>query len=91
MDKSKKIMNKMLLSCKKASELIEKKSGFKLSFIENLRLSIHSSMCDACSNYQKESIKLDSSLSKLMTENKKQDEQLLSPDFKAKLIKKLKG
>jgi hypothetical protein len=58
----KKMMNLLMLSCKKATELIEKKSIFKLSFRENLQLQMHKSMCDACKSYEIQSQKIDSIL-----------------------------
>lgn len=45
----------ILLSCLKATELLEKKFHFKLSFKERLQLKLHLAMCDICMNYQKQS------------------------------------
>ena len=50
----KRIMHILFLSCLKATELIEKKIHFKLSFSEKLQLKVHKSMCNACSNYEKQ-------------------------------------
>lgn len=55
----KKLMHKLFLSCLKATELIEKKLQVKLSFREKLQLSMHKMMCDACSQYEKQSILLE--------------------------------
>ena len=55
----KKIMNYLVLSCKKATELIEKRSIFGLSWKENVQLKIHTKMCDACSHYQRQSKEID--------------------------------
>lgn len=55
-------MHFMFLSCYKATELIEKKLYFKLSFKERLRLKVHTAMCSACSNYEKQSGFLDKAL-----------------------------
>jgi hypothetical protein len=55
----KKIMNWLMLSCKKATELIEKKLLIKLSFKENVQLQLHKSMCNACTAYEKQSKKMD--------------------------------
>jgi len=55
----KKIMHALFLSCLKATELIEKKFHFKLSFKEKLQLKIHKMMCDACSMYEKQSAVLE--------------------------------
>lgn len=59
----KKLMNMLFLSCLKATELIEKKLIFRLSFSERVRLKMHKAMCDACSRYEKQSIILDKALS----------------------------
>lgn len=48
-----------MLSCKKASELIDKKLLVKLSVKENMMLQIHTGMCDACKSYQKQSKTID--------------------------------
>lgn len=55
----KKIMHILFLSCLKATELIEKKIHFKLSFREKLQLKVHKMMCDACSNFEEQSIFLE--------------------------------
>jgi len=51
----KKIMQIFLLSCLKATELIEKKMNFKLSGREKLQLSMHKMVCNACRNYEEQS------------------------------------
>ena len=51
----KKIMHILFLSCLKATELIEKKIHFKISFKEKLQLKVHKMMCDACTNFEKQS------------------------------------
>jgi hypothetical protein len=48
----KKLSHILFLSCLKASELIEKKLHFKLSFTEKLQLKVHKSMCSACRLYE---------------------------------------
>ncbi len=48
-------MHFLFLSCLKATELIEKKFHFKLSFSEKIQLEMHKLMCDACKNYEKQS------------------------------------
>lgn len=59
----KNLMNILFLSCLKATELIEKKLLFKLSFSEKIRLKMHKAMCDACTIYEKQSNVLDKALS----------------------------
>ena len=58
-------MHFMFLSCLKATELIEKKIHFRLSFSERLQLKMHKSMCDACSKYEKQSLFLEKGISSL--------------------------
>lgn len=49
-------MNLMVLSCYKATFLIEKSYDKPLSFIDKLQLSIHLKICDKCAGYQKQSL-----------------------------------
>lgn len=58
----KKLMHILFLSCLKASELIEKKFHFKLSFRERLQLRLHKTMCSACTMYEKQSTILEKSI-----------------------------
>lgn len=51
----KKIMHILLLSCLKATEFIEKKIHYKLSFKEKVQLRLHTMMCKACADYEKQS------------------------------------
>lgn len=53
-----------MLSCKKASELIDKKSVVNLSMKENVMLHMHTAMCDGCKAYQKQSKILDELLNR---------------------------
>mgnify|MGYP006284147291 CR=1 FL=1 len=58
----KKLMHFLFLSCKKASELIEKKMHFRLSAKEKMQLKMHKIMCNACSLYEKQSELLEKSI-----------------------------
>ena len=58
----KKLIHILFLSCLKATELIEKKLNFKLSFKEKLQLKAHKMICNACRNYEKQSVLIDNSL-----------------------------
>ena len=60
----KRLMHYLFLSCLKATELIEKKIYSKLSFGEKMQLELHKMMCDACSNYEKDSLLIDKALQK---------------------------
>lgn len=58
------IMTKMLLSCKEATLLIEKKSVFPLTFKEKCRLYIHVKMCVVCNIYQHQSKLIEKAIAK---------------------------
>jgi len=60
----KKLMQYLFLSCYKATSLIEKRIYSKLTFKEEVQLKIHKMMCDACSNYEKDSLLIDKALHK---------------------------
>lgn len=57
-------MKALMLSCHKATELIEKNAVAKLSIMERIRLRVHKSMCDACTSYEKQSKLIDKILHK---------------------------
>lgn len=88
----KKLMNILLLSCKKASGLIEKKLHFPLSPIEKIQLTIHKSMCDVCKKHQDQSIELDALLKDHISNDTTSGNipsEKLSKDFKIQLINKI--
>ncbi|MBT3208452.1 MAG: hypothetical protein HN704_10320 [Bacteroidetes bacterium] len=60
----KKIMHIMLLSCLKATELIEKKYHFHLSIIEKLQLKTHKIICKPCNEYDKQSKIIENSITR---------------------------
>ena len=63
----KHIMHILMLSCLKATELIEKRFHVKLSFKERLQLRMHLMMCEKCTRYQKQSAFLEKSIENLST------------------------
>lgn len=52
----KKLIHLLVLSCKKATFLIEKSQAKPLGFIDRMQLSIHLKLCDGCLRYQKQSL-----------------------------------
>ena len=65
-------MHFFLLSCLKATELIEKKMNFKLSAREKLQLRMHKIVCKACNNYEKQSFLIEMGMAKQQSlENQK--------------------
>lgn len=88
----KKIMNILMLSCCKATELMEKELHFKLNALEKIQLRLHTSMCNACNTYQKNNKLMEDALTKHISSTKtpkKYSNATLSDEFKKYLIKHL--
>ena len=51
----KKIMDKAMISCECAGQLIEKKQEMKLSLADRMKLKFHLMMCSICRTYEKQS------------------------------------
>ncbi|CAN5414117.1 hypothetical protein BH23BAC1_BH23BAC1_42620 [soil metagenome] len=81
-----------MLSCRKATELIEKKLNNNLSKIEKIQLFLHTSMCDACTLYEKQSKFIDEALKKHLNGSAQEinGEKTLSNEIKEKIIKNIK-
>lgn len=80
----------MMLSCKKASELIEKRKVTGLSLMESLRLSMHKRMCDFCNTYEKESLLLDKAIKNHFS-NQKKPELKLDAEAKNRITNTIKS
>jgi len=79
-------MNKLFLSCLKATELIEKKLLFKLSVQERVQLKIHKMMCDACTLFEKQS----NTLGKAISESSKKENVTIDVNnLKKDILKKI--
>ncbi len=53
------IMNAMMLSCVKATELMEMKGHVPLGLVKTMQLNIHTAMCSGCRNYMKQAKLID--------------------------------
>ncbi len=49
------IMNAIMLSCVKATELMEMKEHVPLGLVKTIQLHMHAAMCSGCRNYMKQS------------------------------------
>jgi len=83
-----KLMNKIMLSCKKATELIEIKQDMKLGFLESLQLKLHLLVCKTCSCYEKHSNTINDALHKHLHKNSS-IEKLVNNELKEKIKSKL--
>jgi len=87
-----KIMNIIILSCRKASELIEKRLHFDLKPVEKMQLYLHTCICNSCKSYQIHSKNLDATLNKHMHQKLSATDGTSnghSDDLKNKIITKL--
>ena len=85
----KKIMNLFFLSCKRTTELIEKRDVESLSIIEKLQLNLHVSMCNACKSYEKQSQIIGKAVSQWIKNKKPTQNSELSGDVKSNIIKEI--
>jgi len=75
-------------SCKKATEMVEKRSITGLTISESLKLKFHLSICKACKAYQKQSELIDT----FFENNSGEDnlEVIENNELKSSIIAKLK-
>jgi len=88
----KKLVNILMLSCKKSSELIEKRMYFGLNPIEKIQLFLHTSMCDACRGWKKQSKGMDEALRQHVHKHHEQKDlsaDVLPDETKQKISEKL--
>lgn len=87
-----RLMNFLMLSCRKATELMEKKTHTELGPIENIQLFMHKQMCDGCRLYEKQSQIIDHLLRKKSTPPDAPDKAIqktLSEEVKYRIVKEL--
>jgi hypothetical protein len=80
----------MMLSCKAATGLIEKKQILGLSLGEKVKLKLHLSLCSVCAAYEKQSAKIERLLqerySKISPDHLP---ELENPELKTRIIQTL--
>lgn len=84
----KHLMHLLFLSCLKATELIEKKFHFKLSWTEKMQLKAHKMMCNACATYEKQSVIIEQGIAKF---NKKELTESDLEQLKKRINQKLEN
>lgn len=77
------LMNAMMLSCVKATELIEQKELTPFSLMQKVQLRMHVAMCSGCRNYMKQTALINKLLNKtfnsvLQTDTASLEEKILS-------------
>lgn len=82
----------MMLSCRKATELIEKKAHFRLNILEKIQLRLHTSMCQACHHYENQDQQINSLLKEELGSVDKQEkvaQQKMPEDLKLKILENI--
>jgi thioredoxin-related protein len=82
-----KLMNLLMLSCKQASFLADKKSISPLTRKEKVMLAMHKSMCKYCTAFEKQSMAIDNYLQVYLTG---QVPLVVNHELKLKIIERLK-
>lgn len=85
----KKLMRLFFLSCRKTTELIEKRLVVPLSFKEKMQLRMHKSMCDACTLYERQSKKVDELLKLHIHDNGNKSNSVQNEDLKKRILRHL--
>ena len=83
------IIGVLTFSCKKVTELIEKKEVTQLSISEKLRLDSHTFLCKKCRSYVKQSSSMDEILDYIIQSNKNKPIEL-DEDSKKRIMSVLK-
>ncbi|TDD95533.1 hypothetical protein [Flavobacterium cellulosilyticum] len=83
-----KIMNMMVNSCKKTTELIDKQLFKPLTTIEKMQLKVHKSMCKTCQAYEHQSKFIDKIISNWFNGNSKTKEKL-AKERKNKILEEI--
>lgn len=76
-----------MLSCKKATELIEKRLVTRLSVIEKIQLKMHTAVCSQCSAYENQSDIIEKCIADIHQPTK--ESLKLSSEKKEQILKQL--
>ncbi len=85
-----KLLRRMMISCIKSTELMEKRNLVGLNPYEKINLFLHKSMCDACTTYEKQSRLIEKFLHKHVHDVSESEIPVLSnDDLKERINSKL--
>ncbi|NRT12501.1 hypothetical protein [Flavobacterium sp. 14A] len=82
-------MKKLLNSCQKSTELIDKQLSTALTATEKLQLNAHKALCTTCSAYAKQSKLLDAAFSRMFLK-KNVASKKMDADKKQKIVNAIK-
>lgn len=87
-------MNKLMLSCKNATELMEKKNFVGLTTVEKIQLFVHTRLCDTCTRYGIQNKFIEQALHRHSTPEQQASSvqpKILPGDAKAKIIERIEN
>lgn len=85
------LIKKMMISCKRATEMMEKKDLIGLTLLESFSLVFHTSICSACKLYKKQLVALNKLIENVVKSNDIQNvPQLKNPELKERLVQSVK-
>ncbi len=79
-------MNAMMLSCVKATKLMEIKENVPLGLLKTMQLHMHTAMCSGCRNYLKQTKLINQLLNKMFNSTPATP---ATDELEAEIIKKL--
>ncbi len=79
-------MNALMLSCVKATELMEMKENVPLGLLKTMQLHMHTAMCSGCRNYMKQTKLINQLLNKMFNSTPATPG---TDELEAEIIKKL--
>lgn len=85
----KALIHFFVLSCLKATLLIEKRNVLPLSFIQRIQLKLHLRICDKCTTYEKQSVLIDTLLKNRLKREDISVNNSLSLNVKSKINKEI--
>jgi len=80
-------MDTLMISCRKATELTEKRIHFGLTIGEFVRWRMHTALCSACRRYSKQSVIIEKALERTVSSNSATPE--VSDSDVQKVLKKI--
>ncbi|CCG53629.1 Hypothetical Protein KQS_08460 [Flavobacterium indicum GPTSA100-9 = DSM 17447] len=84
-----KLMNILVNSCKRTTELIDKQSIVPLSIKEKMQLQMHKSMCKTCNAYEHQSKFIDKIITNWFNKDSSSKKVKLSNEKKVKIIEEI--
>lgn len=82
-----KVLSWLMISCRKAGELVEKKLHGEITVSERAALAMHSGLCEACRAYEKDSARLQKAISDRFNPMRKEASEGLKQTIKDKVQK----